>query len=144
MKVKPTHLFLILTLLAVGLGLLTHAQTLDINIHDTYFIIGYLQIAILIGLLSGLTTVCYFIMTKIGRPISNRTGYWHFGLITIGLLFTLTFFKIYQFIADIVYQPNTVRLHDYVGLVTISIGPLLLFAGLTVFAIGLFKAIKRT
>lgn len=144
MKVKPTHLFFVLTLLAVGLGLLTHTQTFEIAIHDTYIVIGYLQVAIHIGLLSGLTTLCYFLLTKFGIPISNKTGYWHFTLITLGLLYTLIYYKICQYVSDIVYQPNIVRLHDYVGIVTISIGPLLLFMGLTFFLVGVFKAIKRS
>jgi len=144
MKVKPIHLFLCLTLLVLGLGLLTNAQTLDISIHDTYIIIGYLQIAIFIGILSGLTTLCYFIMNKIGRPITDKTGYLHFAFITLGLLFILTFYKIFHVDVNIVNEPNIFRFQDNVGLLVFSVGPLLLLIGFVTFVFGFFKAITRT
>ncbi len=88
MKLKPTVLFLGATIFLLLLGFFAGSKSLDINFHDTYFVISYQHLAILTAFLTGLTTLVYFGVEKLKRPIKSKTGFWHFGLF-ISALFML-------------------------------------------------------
>lgn len=86
MKLKPIMLFTTATVLLFLCGIFTNHKAIDIQLHDTYYIIGYLYIAIFLGTLTGLTTLIYYGLERVKRPIKSKTGFWHFGFFMTGLL----------------------------------------------------------
>ena len=85
MKLKPSTLFAITTVLFLLCGILTRTKTLDIQLHDTYYVINYLHLAIMTSLITGLKSFIYFRLDKLKRPIKAKTGHLHFGLFMSGL-----------------------------------------------------------
>jgi heme/copper-type cytochrome/quinol oxidase subunit 1 len=61
-KIKVYHLFWIVAFIILFIGICTSEQTLDINIHDTYFVIANLHVSI----------VLFFFY------LFNGFGYWSF------------------------------------------------------------------
>lgn len=57
MKLKPAKLLVIATVLLVLFGILAKDKTIAIQLHDTYFIIDYFHIAVLLSLLTGVTAM---------------------------------------------------------------------------------------
>ncbi|MCW3101735.1 MAG: hypothetical protein JWO09_175 [Bacteroidetes bacterium] len=143
MKIRPVHLFLLLTVLAVALAFLMRASQMDIAIHDTYFIIDYTYFFIPIAFFSTVTALCYFLMDKLGRPVSIKTGFWHFGLITAGLFLSLNTFTTLQLLFGSNAPDTTAFGGSIVFLLIVSAGPLLLLAGAVVFVVGMIRAFRR-
>lgn len=61
-------------------GVLNGDTVLDINVHDTYFVIVYLHFAILISILFGIIGVGYWVMQKTNRKLSKWLNLTHIGL----------------------------------------------------------------
>lgn len=137
MKLKPTFLFAATAVLIILSGVLTKSKTIDISFHDTYFIISYLNIAILFSLLTGLFAMIYFGLEKINRPIKLQTGYCHFGLLITALL---------VFIVSInsltTTNFNASKIHGLTALM--SIGIILLLTSTIIFFYGIIKAIIKS
>ena len=134
MKFKPTTLFLVKTVLLLLLGILTSDKTFDLPLHDTYFVISYLHLAIFVGFFTGLTTLIYYGLERFKRPIRLNTGLWHFGLFFVGLiLLTITI----NLPTSINYLDN----HIYISSVLLIIGIILLLTSVIVFLYGLTIAI---
>lgn len=143
MKIKPAHLFLILTFVSILFGLLTKSKSIDINLHDTYLIVEYLQIAIIIALFSGIISLTYFGMTYLSRPVNEKTGILHFCLTLTGIVLLLTFQPITKYLTDIFYpNDNIYKFHFWVNLIVL-VGPILLTLSLIIFIIGVFNAIRK-
>ncbi len=134
MRLTPTLLFSITTILILLLGILITDKTLDIQLHDTYFIIGYLHLAIIIGFLTGLTALTYYGLERFKRPIKFKTGFWHFGLFIAGLLLL---------VVSIILPTST----DYYETIFYSMtafflmGIILLLSSVMIFIYGVTKAI---
>lgn len=67
-KLKVYHYFWITALLILTLGVYFHNlpdNTLDINIHDTYFVIEHLHVAILLTLFYFFNGIGYWFVEKI-------------------------------------------------------------------------------
>lgn len=141
---KPSYLFLLLGLIAAGLSLLFGKQSTDVVMHDTFVIIELKHFFIPIFILSVLTALCYWIMDKVKKPISLRAGYWHFGLIASGLLFSFSLFRLIQALFNSSNAPDAIALgSDIIFLIQLLLGPLLLLAGLIIFIIALINAVMR-
>lgn len=130
MKLKPASLFLLIAICSLLVGALKKEKTIDINMHDTYFVIEYLYITILISLFAGFIAVVYFGLEKVKKPIKLKTGFWHFGLFLIGILILATSFVL----------GNSVH-SGYLISAMLLISVVLLFISLAIFIFGLVKAV---
>jgi len=64
-KVKVYHLFWITALIILVIGISNPESTLDINIHDTYFIIAHFHVAVVFSLLFFLMGLGYWLVQKV-------------------------------------------------------------------------------
>ena len=68
------------------IGILSGDAVLDINVHDTYFVIAYIHLAILISILFGIIGIGYWIMLKAEKKLSKWLNWTHIGLTFGGTL----------------------------------------------------------
>lgn len=85
MKFTPPYLFAFTSVLLLVIGIFSQNQTMNIQFHTSLFVVGFLPIYLIFGFLCLLIAIFYLGLQKIGKFVSNRTGYWHFGLFNIGL-----------------------------------------------------------
>lgn len=136
MKPQPSLLFIVAIVLLILFSILTKDKTIDIQLHDTYFVIGNLHFAMLCGVLMILIATIYYLMERIKRPIKLKTGFWHFGIFFIGFLLLLLSLNL----------PTPRHYYDtrnniYLVQTMFSIGVILLVTSLTVFLYGVTKAL---
>lgn len=75
-----------LTALIILLTSFFISGTLDISMHNTYFVIAKVHITIAIALLFVLFTLISWGIYKIGRSLSSMLNWLHYGLTTICLI----------------------------------------------------------
>lgn len=141
MKPYPAFCFYGLALLSVVLAVVSHNKTYDITMHDTYLIMNYDGYFLAIALLSILTGLVYSLMHKLKKPIANKTGLLHFVFIVVGLLFSITIFRIYYIMTQ-AGAPDTTALAG--GGLVILLGPISLLIGLLIFIYGIVRAIIKS
>jgi len=66
---KPHCIFFIAIPMVILIGILTSNEVFSINIHDTYFVIGYLDFALSISILFSILGIVYLIILKTGRKL---------------------------------------------------------------------------
>lgn len=132
MKLTPASLFLSTAICSLLVGVLKKAEIIDINMHDTYFVIEFLYIAILISLFAAFMGLVYFGLEKVKRPVKLKTGYWHFGFFLIGILVLAASFVL----------GNSVH-SSYLISAMLLISVLLLFISLAIFIFGLVKSVLK-
>lgn len=93
---KPHLIFLLAIPIIMLIGVLSEDAILDINIHDTYYVIAYLYIAILISILFGIIGIGYWIMHKADRKLSKWLNSIHIGLTFGGILVVWILSKFYR------------------------------------------------
>jgi cytochrome c oxidase subunit I+III len=75
-------------------GIMLGAVPLDLQVHDTYFVVAHLHYVLLGGAVFPLFGAVYYWFPKVsGRLLSERLGLWHFWLFFGG--FNLTFFPMH-------------------------------------------------
>ncbi len=77
-------------------GILSGGAVLDINFHDTYYVVSHLHLSILISILFGIIGVGYWIMQKVGRKFSKWLNWTHIGLTFGGTFVVWILSKFYQ------------------------------------------------
>ena len=77
---KPHLIFLLAIPIIILIGILSENAMLDINVHDTYYVIAYLDFAILISILFGIIGIGYWIMQKTDKKLSKWLNWTHIGL----------------------------------------------------------------
>ncbi|MCL6295430.1 cbb3-type cytochrome c oxidase subunit I [Jejuia spongiicola] len=80
---KPHLVFLLSIPMIMLIGFINGEAALDINVHDTYYIIAYIHLAILISILFGIIGLGYWIMLETNRKLSKLLNLIHITL-TIG------------------------------------------------------------
>ena len=76
-------------------GIILGSVPLDLQVHDTYFVVGHLHYVLIGGALFPLFGAVYYWFPKVyGRMLSERLARWQFALLFIG--FNLTFFPMHQ------------------------------------------------
>ncbi|KRB57998.1 cbb3-type cytochrome c oxidase subunit I [Flavobacterium sp. Root186] len=113
-KIKVYHLFWITAISILLIGIINSDSTLDINVHDTYFVIAHFYIALVLFLLFFLMGLGYWFIQKVLKKqllkyltaihtvilIGSFIGYWlvmlYFKLFPKDMAFSL--FDDYQLI----------------------------------------------
>ncbi len=78
------------------IGFLCGDTVLSINIHDTYYVIAYFHLTILISLLFGVIGLGYWIMQKGNRRLSKWLSWTHVGLTFGGAFAVLILSQLYR------------------------------------------------
>jgi cytochrome c oxidase subunit I+III len=75
-------------------GLMLASVSLDLQVHDTYFVVAHLHYVLLGGAVFPLFGAIYYWFPKFtGRMLSERLAHWHFWLFFVG--FNATFFPMH-------------------------------------------------
>ncbi|WP_460219343.1 cbb3-type cytochrome c oxidase subunit I [Psychroserpens sp. MEBiC05023] len=93
---KPHLIFLIAIPIIILIGILSGDAVLDINVHDTYYVIAYFHLATLISILFGVIGIGYWIMQKADRKLSKWLNWTHVGLTFGGVLVVWILTKFYR------------------------------------------------
>lgn len=93
---KPHLIFLTAIPIVILMGVLSKDAVLDINIHDTYYIIEHLFIAILISILFGIMAFGYWIMQKTNRSLSKWLNAIHVIFTFGGMLLILILSQLFR------------------------------------------------
>ena len=99
LQFTPAMLFsigLVSTFVAGGLtGIILGDSALDINVHDTYFVVAHFHIVMGLSAIFGMFAGIYHWFPKMyGRRLNKKMGYWHFWLSFIsayGVFFPMHF-----------------------------------------------------
>src|SRR5690606_11861265 len=83
---KP-HLILLLSIPIIMLiGFISGDGVLDINVHDTYYVIAYIHLSTMISIFFGIIGLGYWIMLKANRKLSKWLNLIHIALTFGGIL----------------------------------------------------------
>lgn len=77
-------------------GVFSGKARLVINIHDTYYVIAYMHIAILISILFGIIGLGYWAMQKANKRLSKWLNRIHLGLTFGGAIIVLILTQFYR------------------------------------------------
>ncbi|HWI78397.1 MAG TPA: cytochrome c oxidase subunit I [Ramlibacter sp.] len=112
-------------------GLILGSVPLDLQVHDTYFVVAHLHYVLLGGAVFPLFGAFYYWFPKImGRMMSEKLGHWSFGLMFIG--FNVAFFpmhllglhgmprRVYTYQAGMGW--DNLNLLSTIGAVTLALG----------------------
>lgn len=89
---KPYFLFLFLIAFFLIGGFLNAQKTLDINIHDTYFVISYWHFAIILSFIYSFIAVIYFVLIKLNFILIKWITFTHV-IVSIGGVFLILLFS---------------------------------------------------
>jgi cytochrome c oxidase subunit I+III len=125
-------------------GVMLAPVALDIQVHDTYFVVAHFHYVLIGGAVFPLFAAFYYWMPKItGRMLSEVAGWWHFWLFFIG--FNLTFFpmhvlglrgmprRVYTYPSDLPWSNLNLLA---------SLGVLFMTAGVIVFIVNFLRSLK--
>ncbi len=93
---EPHRIFLISAPIILLIGIWSSESVLDINVHDAYFVIAYLYLAIMISTIFAIIGIGYWIMHKTKRKLSKWLNWIHIGLTFCGPLIMLILAQFYR------------------------------------------------
>lgn len=99
---KPYHLFFVVALLHLLIGIKSFYDdtTLDINLHDTYYVISHFDVAIVLGFLYFLQGLGYLIVQKIlKRKLVDWLTIVHTFIMIGSFIYYWSFTGYYRFLA---------------------------------------------
>jgi cytochrome c oxidase subunit I+III len=125
-------------------GVMLAPVALDIQIHDTYFVVAHFHYVLIGGAVFPLFAAFYYWMPKItGRMFSEIAGWWHFWLFFVG--FNLTFFPMH--ILGLRGMPRRVYTYpsdmpwSHLNLLA-SLGVILMATAVIIFIVNFFRSLK--
>lgn len=86
--------FLVLISIILVIGFINRNETLDINVHDTYFVINNLHLTILLSILLGIIALGYFLSGIFSIPLINWMTISHVLSTLLGILLIIILFKV--------------------------------------------------
>ena len=129
---KPYKLFLLTSVLfsiiVLTLDLTADNNTIDINVHDTYFVIAKFHIWLLLTLFLGMLTCVYFILHKMNRKTNKTLTIAHYILTLLPLIIMPICGNFAPNTTRRYYSTNTSAMFDNGGLSIIHIYIILLIA----------------
>ncbi len=95
--IKNPHLIFFISIpKIIIIGILSRDNVFDINVHDSYFVMNYLDFSIMISILFAIIGFGYWIMQKVDRKLSKRLNWVHIGLTFGGTLIVWVLTKFYR------------------------------------------------
>src|SRR5207253_1824766 len=126
-------------------GLMLASVPLDLQVHDTFFVVGHLHYVLIGGAVFPLFGALHYWFPKMtGRLLSRRLGIWTFGFLFVG--FNLTFFPMHEL--GFMGMPR--RVYTYLPEkgwgpwnMTASIGAGLIAVAIVLFAVNVARSLRR-
>jgi len=126
-------------------GFMVASVPLDLQVHDTYFVVAHLHYVLIGGAVFPLLGAVYFWFPKItGRLLSERLGRWHFALLFIGI--NVTFFPMHQLGLD--GMPR--RIYTYAAETgwgplnfVASVGDMITDVAMLLFVVNIVRSLRR-
>lgn len=91
---KPHFLFLALTLIILTCSFIKPNETFIFNIHDTYFVIKYSDLAMILSLFYGILFIIYFALIKSSFSLVRWMTILHVVISIIGLILICILFQL--------------------------------------------------
>jgi hypothetical protein len=91
---KPYFLFLALIIVFLIVGFLNPKEILDINIHDTYYVISYRDLGIILSFIYSFLAIVYFLLIQFNFPLIKWMTITHVAISIGGLFLIVGFYKL--------------------------------------------------
>ncbi|HEX6644049.1 MAG TPA: cytochrome c oxidase subunit I [Gemmatimonadales bacterium] len=125
-------------------GVMISSVPFDTQVHDSYFIVAHFHYVLLGALFPFFGAVYYWFPKLTGRMLSERLGYWHFGLFFVGV--NVTFFPMH--FLGLAGMPR--RVYTYIAEtgwgnlnLLASAGAVLIVGSVAVLLVNFFRALRR-
>ncbi|MBW8859743.1 MAG: cbb3-type cytochrome c oxidase subunit I, partial [Caulobacter sp.] len=137
--------FIVIFVLGGLTGVMLAAVPLDLQVHDTYFVVAHFHYVLIGGAVFPLFGAIYFWFPKVtGRMLSERLGAWNFWTFFVG--FNVTFFPMH--LLGLIGMPR--RIYTYkAGLgwdlwnLVASLGSVLIAFSMVVFIVNVVISLRR-
>lgn len=118
---KPYLIFWLIIPIVIIIGYINFHNVIDVNIHDTYYIINYFHLTIIISLVLGIIGLIYFLSNLFRLNLLKRLTKIHILTFFISLILIFLFNKLYKTNTsyDIISILNDQKFNDKITLTII-------------------------
>ncbi|MGE6354244.1 hypothetical protein ACQKCJ_10245 [Flavobacterium sp. NPDC079362] len=142
-KIKVYHLFWFVSIIVLLIGTFNPDETLDINVHDTYFIIAQLHVAIVLFLFFFLNGFGYWFVHRVLKKSLEKYLTLIHSFIVLGSF--IFYWLIILYSKLFLFNPDFLLFDEYqlINIILISEFMLIVFIALPIFITNLLIAIFR-